>query len=66
MPRFTRVEIQDSGSADHRLRLREHELLLSFLDDAGAEAFTYWWGEEGSELFGKWCLRKEEFAQLVK
>uniref|UniRef100_A0AB39AJN9 Uncharacterized protein n=1 Tax=Vibrio phage P018-4 TaxID=3229728 RepID=A0AB39AJN9_9CAUD len=37
------------------LRLPEHELLLSFVNDSGAEKFQDWWHESGKESFEDYC-----------
>lgn len=37
------------------LRLHEHEILLSFINDGGACAFDEWWGVEGKKRFQKYC-----------
>jgi len=37
------------------LHLPEHELLLSFQNDAGSEKFQNWWFETGKESFEDYC-----------
>jgi hypothetical protein len=37
------------------LRLYEHEVLFSFVNDGGAAAFNEWWGVEGKKSFQKYC-----------
>lgn len=37
------------------LRLPEHELLLSFVNDSGKEKFIDWWYEEGEGVFNNYC-----------
>jgi len=34
--------------------IHEHEILISFNDDADAVRFDKWWGDAGFELFGEW------------
>jgi hypothetical protein len=46
---------------EHRTQsVAEHEVLISFLDDEGAEVFREWWAEKGQEAFDRWSLRKED------
>lgn len=63
MPKFTRVDLPaniqvrvDGGMAPFR-RVYDHEVLMSFFDDAGAEEFRSWWSDEGAEDFARWLLR---------
>ncbi len=45
---------------DHlKVRLPEHELLLSFENDSGSEKFLNWWWNVGKELFDKYCEEGE-------
>lgn len=38
----------------------EHEVVLSFNDDAGAYCFHEWWLDEGQKLFDKYSQTFEE------
>lgn len=42
------------------LDIPEHEILLSFTNDCGAEAFQDWWEDEGEEVFREWALENKE------
>jgi len=44
-----------NGETHNQLRLGEHEILLSFRDDLGAEAFYDYWLTEGRKVFDQWC-----------
>lgn len=35
-------------------RLLDYEVLLSFVDDYGAELFRSWWASEGEKAFAAW------------
>ena len=41
-------------------QVAEHEVVLSFNDDAGALAFRYWWAEEGKKGLVEYCLRSDD------
>ena len=38
-----------------------HEVLLSFNNDTGAEAFHDWWDSNGLDEFSKWCSKDEYY-----
>jgi hypothetical protein len=40
---------------DKLIHFAEHEILLSFHNDSGAEAFYEWWQAGGEAEFAKWC-----------
>jgi hypothetical protein len=42
------------------LHLAEHEILLSFVNDSGAEKFDSWWFTQGRKLFDKYCEENYE------
>ena len=52
MPKFTEMTQKEYIKA----RLPEHQILLSFVDDAGAYAFDTWWNNLGNSLFAQWLL----------
>ena len=54
-----------NGEAHSNLRLGEHEILLSFRNDIGAEAFYYFWTDDGADLFVEWCERDETFKVAI-
>lgn len=37
------------------VNIADHEVLLSFNDDAHGYAFNDWWDSEGIKSFEKWC-----------
>jgi len=37
--------------------LADNEVVLEFVDGAGAAAFESWWRKVGEFLFGNWCDR---------
>ena len=39
---------------EHFVRIAEHEILLAFNDDEGAENFETWWEERGKTIFIEW------------
>lgn len=39
----------------------EHEVLLSFTNDSGAEKFEDWWSREGVKLFNNFCEENKNF-----
>jgi hypothetical protein len=41
---------------ERTVHLWPHEVLLSFGNDEGAEAFHDWWHEEGENRMVKWCM----------
>jgi hypothetical protein len=41
--------------SERRVVMAEHEILLSFNDDLGAEAFQYYWTGPGATEFATWC-----------
>lgn len=44
--------------------LAEHEIMLSFVNDVGAEMFTDWWNSEGVYEFEAWVKEnKEEYGR---
>jgi hypothetical protein len=50
--------------------LPEHQVVLSFESDVGAEAFSDWWSYDGgSEVFAAWVqtqqIREGRFPNLV-
>lgn len=47
------VELIETTTREHYLA--EHELLLSFNNDSGAEKFVDWWYYEGKEIFEDYC-----------
>jgi hypothetical protein len=49
-----------SINSEHTLRLAEHEVLLSFVNDAGAVAFYEWWNSVGKDTYGAWCAEHLE------
>lgn len=49
-----------------RHEIAEHQILLSFYDDVGAEAFDDWWRNEGAEEFANWVNSNEQFASQRK
>lgn len=57
---FLRVTVKQ----DFERPLYEHEFLLSFFDDLGAEAFGHWWIKEGNALFCKWVEGQEYYKDL--
>ena len=44
----------------------EFEVLLSFHDDLGAEAWDAWWHTEGLQAFSAWLLQSEEYSCLME
>ena len=63
MPKpFWRVSIE----TERTIHTADHEVLLSFRDDAGAEAFNYWWGTIGAQSLADYCANDEEFDHLFK
>jgi len=62
MPEFTRVDTTKKEITHH---LGDYEVLLSFFDDLGAEAFEEWWYRHGAKEFGDWCGKFPEFKGLV-
>ncbi len=60
--KFSRVELKEEKTF-HRA---EHEVFLSFDDDAGAEAFYEWWEEQGAEQFGQFCAQHPDFSHLME
>ena len=41
----------DHSMGSESLRLGDHEILLSFMNDGGAYAFEEWWLKRGQELY---------------
>ena len=37
------------------IRLPEHEIILSFVNDSGAVKFEDWWFQTGKEAFDDYC-----------
>lgn len=62
MKKFERVTEKRSLN----IEMADHEVLLSFYDDSGAEAFDIWWEEEGKASFRKWMENREEFKDWVE
>ena len=63
--KFTRVSLEKELRADADgmpvfRKCFDHEILMSFLDDAGAYAFEEWWYDEGSEQLAKWIETNKE------
>ncbi len=50
---------------ERKCRVAEHEILLSFEYDQGAEAFSEWWREEGERRFRGWLRSSVEHSVLV-
>jgi hypothetical protein len=46
-------------SNEKNVRLPEHEFLLQFGSDEGAEYFEYWWIERGHKDFVEYCENQE-------
>lgn len=44
----------------------DHEILLSFMDDASAKAFYAWLGEIGRDLFIEWLKDSEEWRFILE
>jgi hypothetical protein len=44
---------------ERTIHLADHEILLSFLHDDGAEFFEEWWQDAGSHAFKKWLDKRE-------
>ena len=42
------------------VRPSEHEVFLSFNDDAGAYAFHRWWHKTGLHAFADWAEREDK------
>lgn len=40
---------------EKEIHLSSHEILLSFVNDSGAEKFEEWWFNNGIESFNKYC-----------
>lgn len=59
--KFERVSIEE----DRVVSFHEHEVLLSFYDDAGALAWNEWWYAEGSKAFKKWLADSDRYSHLV-
>lgn len=64
MGQFTRVDL----ATETDIHFAEHEILMSFYDDEGCEAFQQWWNEEGSILFNNWLEINDydEFKKLAE
>lgn len=41
------------------LRMAEHEILLAFNNDSGAELFDEWWSTEGEQTFDRFVEEHE-------
>jgi hypothetical protein len=59
--KFKRVDLKQ----EKQVHFAEHEILLSFYDDLGAEAFQEWWNEVGSESFAEWIKRNSKYDDLT-
>ena len=46
-----------------RYELPEHDVLLSFLGDSGAEEFITWWEDEGKHLFEIWVEDPRKYEE---
>jgi hypothetical protein len=62
--KFKRVDLEDvlRANADGMPVFRkcfDHEILMSFYDDAGAYGFRDWWNEKGSEQFAEYLIVHE-------
>lgn len=56
--RFTNVELRRELP---RQSVAEHEVFMSFVNDADAIQFHEWWNEIGAIRFGKWIeMNKDE------
>lgn len=57
-------ELADCWAEDEiTYRVPEHEVLLSFNNDAGAEAFNDWWFSVGKKQFVEWIIsQQKEFS----
>jgi hypothetical protein len=62
MPAKVRVSLNNETT----VHVAEHEILLSFENDDGAEAFTYWWNEVGEALMAAWCLDNNFEGEVEK
>jgi len=59
--RRVEVEIPDESS----LCSGDDEVLLAFLNVAGAEAFREWWSEQGETLMAQWCIANGYVDEVV-
>ena len=46
--------------SERTVRAAEHEVWLSFAEDADAEMFVDWWGTKGWQGFAAWVVAHEE------
>lgn len=69
--KFERVDLEDVLRADADgmpvfRRCFEHEIMMSFFDDSGAEAFREWWSNWGDAHFGAfyayWLIKHRNVA----
>ena len=68
--KFTRVSLEKELKADAEgwpvfRRCFEHEILLSFYDDAGAYSFDEWWRDAGAEQFNAWLRNSKKWNSLA-
>jgi len=66
MAKYDKVNLEEYLRADADgmpifRRCFDHEILMSFINDLGAEAFDSWWYEEGAELFNNWLKDHPDF-----
>lgn len=61
MPKFGRVDLDSLKN----IHFPDHEILMSFYDDEGCEAFCVWWNTEGSHVFNEWLKLFEEYEHLA-
>jgi hypothetical protein len=59
--KFKRVDLESS----REIHFHDHEILMSFYDDEGCEAFCTWWDKEGSKVFNEWLKLFEEYEHLT-
>jgi len=43
----------------------EHEIMISFNNDSGAEAFDEWWHDVGSKLFMDWIKEHDYWKNEI-
>lgn len=55
-PKFTEVSLDDETT----LSLADHEILLKFVSDSDAEAFHYYWEQEGNHSFAEWLITQDD------